>query len=440
MNLTDSPPTTGKTQRPPVVPTTLTPDAPPARAEAVPAWGAATGPAATPLRPNGAQSATPGNGHGSASSANSTSSSTTPSSAQAAAPGTATSTGASSGQASASTRAAANQASAAPVADPRIKQKGEAKTARIPIKIIPIKDMLRKPEWIRKQAPKLGSRYYEMKEILRDHKLHTVCEEASCPNIGECFGKGTASFMIMGDKCTRRCPFCDVGHGRPDPLDQEEPYNLAMSVKALRLKYVVITSVDRDDLRDGGAGHYANCIREIRRHSPLTQIEILVPDFRGRLDKALDILDATPPDVMNHNLETVPRLYRQARPGANYEHSLKLLRDFKIRRPGVPSKSGLMVGLGETDEEILQVMRDMREHDIDRLTIGQYLAPSRHHLPVERYVTPETFKMFEEEAYKMGFQHAAVGAMVRSSYHADMQAEEAQRNSTPKTSCASSAA
>ena len=224
-----------------------------------------------------------------------------------------------------------------------------------------------------------------------------------------------------------------MGHGRPDPLDQEEPHNLAQSVKALRLKYVVITSVDRDDLRDGGAGHYANCIREIRRQSPLTQIEILVPDFRGRLDKALDILDAMPPDVMNHNLETVPRLYKQARPGASYEHSLKLLKDFKIRRPGVPSKSGLMVGLGETDEEILQVMRDMREHDIDRLTIGQYLAPTRHHLPVERYVTPETFRMFEEKAYEMGFQHAAVGAMVRSSYHADMQAEEAVRNSEQKT-------
>ena len=298
-------------------------------------------------------------------------------------------------------RAAANQGAAAPAIDPRQKQKGEAKTARIPIKIIPIKDMLRKPDWIRKPAPKLGSRFYEMKEILRDHKLHTVCEEASCPNIGECFGKGTASFMIMGDKCTRRCPFCDVGHGRPDPLDTEEPYNLAMSVKALRLKYVVITSVDRDDLRDG-------------------------------LDKALDILEATPPDVMNHNLETVPRLYKQARPGANYEHSLKLLKDFKARKPDVPSKSGLMVGLGETDEEILQVMRDMRAHDIDRLTIGQYLAPTRHHLPVERYVTPETFKMFEEKAYEMGFQHAAVGAMVRSSYHADMQAEEASRHASAK--------
>lgn len=329
-------------------------------------------------------------------------------------------------------RAAANQGAAAPAIDPRQKQKGEAKTARIPIKIIPIKDMLRKPDWIRKPAPKLGSRFYEMKEILRDHKLHTVCEEASCPNIGECFGKGTASFMIMGDKCTRRCPFCDVGHGRPDPLDTEEPYNLAMSVKALRLKYVVITSVDRDDLRDGGAGHYADCIRMIREHSPSTQIEVLVPDFRGRLDKALDILEATPPDVMNHNLETVPRLYKQARPGANYEHSLKLLKDFKARKPDVPSKSGLMVGLGETDEEILQVMRDMRAHDIDRLTIGQYLAPTRHHLPVERYVTPETFKMFEEKAYEMGFQHAAVGAMVRSSYHADMQAEEASRHASAK--------
>lgn len=313
------------------------------------------------------------------------------------------------------------------VTDARQKQKGEAKTARIPIKIIPIKELKRKPEWIRMQPPQLGSRYYEIKEILREHKLHTVCEEASCPNIGECFGKGTATFMIMGDKCTRRCPFCDVGHGRPDPLDVDEPMNLAKTIAALRLKYVVITSVDRDDLRDGGAGHYADCIRETRALSPNTQIEVLVPDFRGRLDRALDIMEAMPPDVMNHNLETVPRLYKQARPGANYEHSLKLLRDFKQRVPHVPSKSGLMVGLGETDDEILDVMRDMRAHDIDRITIGQYLAPSRHHLPVERYVTPETFRMYEEKAYEMGFQHAAIGAMVRSSYHADLQAEEAVR-------------
>jgi lipoic acid synthetase len=256
-----------------------------------------------------------------------------------------------------------------------------------------------------------------------------VCEEASCPNIGECFGKGTATFMIMGDKCTRRCPFCDVGHGRPDPLDQKEPANLARTIAALKLNYVVITSVDRDDLRDGGAMHYVDCISQSRVSSPNTRIEVLVPDFRGRLDKALDIFTQYAPqglpDVMNHNLETVPRLYKQARPGADYEHSLKLLKDFKERFPHIPTKSGLMVGLGETDEEILEVMRDMREHNIDMLTIGQYLAPSGHHLPVQRYVHPDVFKHFEEEAYAMGFSHAAVGAMVRSSYHADQQAHGA---------------
>ncbi len=257
----------------------------------------------------------------------------------------------------------------------------------------------------------------------------TVCEEASCPNIGECFGKGTATFMIMGDKCTRRCPFCDVGHGRPDPLDQKEPANLARTIAALKLNYVVITSVDRDDLRDGGAMHYVDCISHSRGLSPSTRIEVLVPDFRGRLDKALDIFaEHAPnglPDVMNHNLETVPRLYKEARPGADYLHSLKLLKDFKERFPHIPTKSGLMVGLGETDEEILEVMRDMREHNIDMLTIGQYLAPSGHHLPVRRYVHPDVFKMFEERAYAMGFSHAAVGAMVRSSYHADQQAHGA---------------
>ncbi|ETD66356.1 lipoyl synthase [Pelistega indica] len=253
----------------------------------------------------------------------------------------------------------------------------------------------------------------------------TVCEEASCPNIGECFGRGTATFMIMGDKCTRRCPFCDVGHGRPDPLDVNEPSNLAKSIAAMKLRYVVITSVDRDDLRDGGAQHYVDCINEIRERSPQTTIEVLVPDFRGRLEKALDIFAKSLPDVLNHNLETVPRLYRQARPGADYMHSLKLLKDFKAMYPSIPTKSGLMVGLGETDEEILQVMRDMREHDIEMLTIGQYLQPSDHHLPVLRYVHPDTFKMYEEEAYKMGFSHAAVGAMVRSSYHADQQAHNA---------------
>jgi lipoic acid synthetase len=308
--------------------------------------------------------------------------------------------------------------------DATAKQKAQAKTARIPIKIVPA-EQLKKPDWIRVKAGSPSTRFYEIKQILREHKLHTVCEEASCPNIGECFGKGTATFMIMGDKCTRRCPFCDVGHGRPDPLDVDEPLNLAKTIAALKLSYVVITSVDRDDLRDGGAGHFAECIRKVRELSPATQIEVLVPDFRGRMDRALDILKAAPPDVMNHNLETAPRLYKEARPGSDYQFSLNLLKRFKEAVPGVPTKSGIMVGLGETDEEILQVMRDMREHDIDMLTIGQYLAPSGHHLPVRRYVHPDTFKMFEEEAYKMGFTHAAVGAMVRSSYHADQQAHAA---------------
>lgn len=304
------------------------------------------------------------------------------------------------------------------------KQKSFEKTSRIPIKIIPV-EKLKKPEWIRVKAAAPNSKYNDIKRILRENKMVTVCEEASCPNIGECFGGGTATFMIMGDKCTRRCPFCDVGHGRPDPLDTNEPINLAKSVAAMKLRYVVITSVDRDDLRDGGAQHYVDCINEIRERSPLTKIEVLVPDFRGRLEKALDIFEKGLPDVLNHNLETVPRLYKQARPGADYMHSLKLLKDFKAKYPHIPTKSGLMVGLGETDEEILQVMRDMRDHDIEMLTIGQYLQPSDHHLPVLRYVHPDTFKMFEEEAYKMGFTQAAVGAMVRSSYHADQQAHGA---------------
>ncbi len=304
------------------------------------------------------------------------------------------------------------------------KQKSHAKTARIPIKIVPA-ETLKKPDWIRVKAGSPTTRFYEIKDTLRANKLVTVCEEASCPNIGECFGKGTATFMIMGDKCTRRCPFCDVGHGRPDPLDVNEPENLAKTIAALKLNYVVITSVDRDDLRDGGAGHYVSCIQKTRELSPKTQIEVLVPDFRGRLDKALDVLAEGLPDVMNHNMETVPRLYKEARPGADYAHSLKLLKDFKARFPNIPTKSGLMVGLGETDEEILEVMRDMRAHDIDMLTIGQYLAPSGHHLPVRRYVHPDIFKMFEQKAYEMGFSHAAVGAMVRSSYHADQQAHAA---------------
>jgi lipoic acid synthetase len=308
--------------------------------------------------------------------------------------------------------------------DPSIKQKAEAKTSRIPIKIVPA-EVLKKPDWIRVKAGSPTTRFYEIKQILREHKLHTVCEEASCPNIGECFGKGTATFMIMGDKCTRRCPFCDVGHGRPDPLDVHEPENLAKTIAALKLKYVVITSVDRDDLKDGGAGHFAECITKTRELSPSTQIEVLVPDFRGRADRALNILKAAPPDVMNHNLETAPRLYKEARPGSDYQFSLDLLKRFKQEVPGVPTKSGIMVGLGETDDEIRQVMRDMRAHDIDMITIGQYLAPSGHHLPVRRYVTPDAFKQFEKEAYELGFTHAAVGAMVRSSYHADQQAHAA---------------
>jgi lipoic acid synthetase len=272
------------------------------------------------------------------------------------------------------------------------------------------------------KAPSNGTRFHEIKDILREHRLHTVCEEASCPNIGECFGKGTATFMVMGDKCTRRCPFCDVGHGRPDPLDADEPLNLARTVAALNLAYVVITSVNRDDLRDGGAAHFAECIRAVRTRSPSTRIEILTPDFRGRADRALSCLAQTPPDVMNHNLETVPRLYAAARPGADYAFSLRLLGKFKSLVPSIPTKSGLMVGLGETDDEILQVMNDMRAQDIDMLTIGQYLAPSSHHLPVRRYVHPDTFRLFEREAAAMGFSHAAVGPMVRSSYHADQQA------------------
>ena len=303
------------------------------------------------------------------------------------------------------------------------KQKGAAKTARIPIKIVPA-ERLRKPDWIR---VRLGNseRFHDIKRILREHALHTVCEEASCPNIGECFGKGTATFMILGDLCTRRCPFCDVAHGKPLPPDANEPLNLARTIAALGLRYVVITSVDRDDLRDGGARHFAECIAAVRQHSPATKIEVLVPDFRGRLAIALDILAQCPPDVMNHNLETVPRLYRQARPGADYRHSLKLLKDFKARFPSLPTKSGLMVGLGETDEEIVAVMRDLRDHDVDMLTIGQYLQPSAHHLPVLRYVEPAIFESYAREAHRMGFSHAACGPLVRSSYHADQQAHEA---------------
>ena len=321
------------------------------------------------------------------------------------------------------TPAIGNATLAAPY-DASQKQKAQAKTSRIPIKVVAA-ETLKKPDWIRVKAGSPSTRFYEIKQILREHKLHTVCEEASCPNIGECFGKGTATFMIMGDKCTRRCPFCDVGHGRPDPLDAAEPDNLAKTIAALKLAYVVITSVDRDDLRDGGAAHFVECIRRTRELSPRTRIEILTPDFRGRLDRALEILKAAPPDVMNHNLETVPRLYKEARPGSDYAFSLNLLKRFKEFAPHVSTKSGLMVGLGETDEEILQAMHDMRAHAIDMLTIGQYLAPSGHHLPVKRYVHPDTFSMYRDQAHAMGFSHAAIGAMVRSSYHADEQAHAA---------------
>ena len=306
-----------------------------------------------------------------------------------------------------------------------VKQKGELKTARIPIKIVPVDEPLRKPEWIRVKAGNSAGRFGEIKSMLREKKLHTVCEEAACPNIGECFGRGTATFMILGDICTRRCPFCDVGHGQPLPPNPNEPAELAASVSALKLNYVVITSVDRDDLRDGGAQHFVDVVRAVREASPKTTIETLVPDFRGRMDIALDILGNGLPDVLNHNMETVPRLYKQARPGADYAHSLGLMKQFKARYPQVKTKSGLMVGLGETDEEILEVMRDLRANDVEMLTIGQYLAPSGHHLPVSRYVHPDTFKMYEEEAKKMGFSGAACAPMVRSSYWADQQAHSA---------------
>jgi len=309
-----------------------------------------------------------------------------------------------------------------PDSDLKLRQKRELKTARIPIKVVPM-EPLRKPAWIRARAGG-GGRFLEIKKILREANLHSVCEEASCPNIGECFGHGTATFMIMGDLCTRRCPFCDVAHGRPNPLDPEEPRHLAETIAKLKLRYVVVTSVDRDDLRDGGAQHFVDCIRAVRELSPVTRIEILTPDFRGRLDRALEILNASPPDVMNHNLETVPRLYLQARPGSDYRHSLKLLKDFKAAHPDIPTKSGLMVGLGETNDEILEVMRDLRAHDVGMLTVGQYLQPSRHHLPVTRYVHPDEFAMFGREAASLGFANAACGPMVRSSYHADRQAQD----------------
>lgn len=301
-----------------------------------------------------------------------------------------------------------------------VKERDAAKTSRIPIKIIP-QPMQRKPEWIRMKVPD-SARYQEIKKILRDNNLHTVCEEASCPNIGECFSGGTATFMILGDICTRRCPFCDVAHGKPLPPDTDEPENLARTIAQMKLNYVVITSVDRDDLRDGGAQHFVDCIQAVRAHSPNIKIEVLVPDFRGRLDVAMEILRKAPPDVMNHNLETVPRLYKQARPGSDYQNSLTLLKTFGALYPNVPTKSGLMLGLGETDEEILAVMQDLRAHNVSMLTLGQYLQPSVHHLPVMRYVEPSAFDALKEKALAMGFNNAASGPMVRSSYHADEQA------------------
>ncbi len=301
-----------------------------------------------------------------------------------------------------------------------VKETSAQKTARIPIKIVP-QPAMRKPEWIRMKMPD-SARFQEIKQILRDNNLHTVCEEASCPNIGECFSGGTATFMILGDICTRRCPFCDVAHGKPLPPDVNEPENLARTIAQMRLNYVVITSVDRDDLKDGGAQHFVDCIQAVRAASPNIKVEVLVPDFRGRLDVATNILMQAPPDVMNHNLETVPRLYKQARPGSDYQNSLNLLKMFGEAHPNVPTKSGLMLGLGETDEEILAVMRDLRAHGVTMLTLGQYLQPSQHHLPVLRFVTPERFQWFEAQANAMGFKHAACGPMVRSSYHADQQA------------------
>jgi len=305
-----------------------------------------------------------------------------------------------------------------------VKLRGADKVSRIPVKVIPTErdQMLRKPEWLR---VKLGSspKVQNIKKKLRNHKLASVCEEASCPNLGECFSHGTATFMIMGDICTRRCPFCDVAHGRPKPLPENEPKELATAIADMGLRYVVITSVDRDDLRDGGAEHFANCITETRKAIPSIQVETLVPDFRGRMDIALDILQQTPPDVFSHNMETVPRLYRKVRPGADYEWSLKLLQQYKQRCPEVRTKSGLMVGVGETKEEILEVLKDLRAHDVDMLTIGQYLQPSRDHLPVDRYVTPEEFDEYAAVAKQLGFSQVASGPLVRSSYHADLQAQ-----------------
>ena len=309
--------------------------------------------------------------------------------------------------------------------EPGVKLRDGDKMALIPVKFMPDpnEEVLRKPEWMRIKLPPSSQKIEHIKSTLRKNKLHSVCEEASCPNLAECFNHGTATFMIMGAICTRRCPFCDVAHGRPLPLDPEEPKKLALTIKEMNLKYVVITSVDRDDLRDGGAQHFADCIREIREHSPQTRIEILTPDFRGRMEQALEVFRETPPDVFNHNLETAPRMYRVARPGADYKWSLELLRRIKEMHPHVPTKSGLMMGLGETNEEIVEVLKDLREHGVNMLTLGQYLQPSRHHLPVKRYVPPAEFDELKDVAMELGFTHAACGPFVRSSYHADLQAK-----------------
>jgi lipoic acid synthetase len=303
------------------------------------------------------------------------------------------------------------------------KQRGAEKVARIPVKVNPDSEILRKPKWIRIKLTNTA-RVAELKSRIKDNNLHTVCEEASCPNLNECYGHGTATFMILGDLCTRRCPFCDVAHGRPNPPDLDEPVKLAETIRAMQLSYVVITSVDRDDLKDGGAGHFQQCIEQVRNLNPEIRIEVLVPDFRGRMDRALDALKPNLPDVFNHNLETVPRLYKQARPGSDYTWSLNLIRQFKMQNPEIPTKSGLMLGLGENLDEVIGVLQDLREHDCDMLTLGQYLQPSRHHLPVKRYVTPEEFNQLKQSAEAMGFVNVASGPLVRSSYHADLQAQE----------------
>ena len=309
--------------------------------------------------------------------------------------------------------------------EPGVKLRDGDKMALIPVKFMPDpnEEVLRKPDWMRIKLPPSSQKIEHIKSTLRKNKLHSVCEEASCPNLAECFNHGTATFMIMGAICTRRCPFCDVAHGRPLALDPDEPQKLALTIKEMGLKYVVITSVDRDDLRDGGAQHFADCIKQIREHSPQTRIEILTPDFRGRMEQALEVFRETPPDVFNHNLETAPRMYRVARPGADYKWSLELLRRIKEMQPHVPTKSGVMMGLGETNEEIVQVLTDLREHGVNMLTLGQYLQPSRHHLPVKRYVPPAEFDELKDVAMDLGFSHAACGPFVRSSYHADLQAK-----------------